>query len=129
MLNLRKATESERKYFKDNPNVEGMMSQDSEQVVLKPKEMSKLTPKERRAVTDNENFRLFLRKNKPQLDFELTDEQKENLSSTTYDKAGEYQRKATILARIKTGDPSGGKPTKEQKTLLNKLKKEMGKND
>lgn len=127
MLNLRKATESERKYFKNNPKVEGMMSQDSDQVVLKPKEMSKLTPRERRAVVDNENFRLFLRKKKPKLNFKLTDEQRKNLSGTTYDKAGEYQRKATILARIKTGDPSGGKATKEQTTLLKQLKKEIEK--
>jgi hypothetical protein len=128
MLNIRKATESEIKYFKDNPKVEGMMSQDSDQVVLRPKEMSKLTPKERRGLAENENFRLFIRKNKPQLDFKLTDEQKENLSDTDYAKTGnDYQAKATILARIYTGDKSGGKATKEQTTLLNKLAKEMAK--
>jgi len=124
---LRKATNSEIKFFEDNPTVEGMMSEDSEQVVLRPKKMSKLTPKERQAVADNEMFRLFLRRNKPKLNFKLTDEQKDNLSNTTYKNAGDYERKSTILARIKTGDPSAGKPTTEQKTILNKIKEEMAK--
>jgi len=55
--------------------------------------------------------------------FSLTDEQKKFLDGTTYKNATSQDRAATIAARILAGDPSAGKPTKEQLEFVDKLKK------
>jgi hypothetical protein len=57
--------------------------------------------------------------------FSLTDEQKKFLDSNTYKDASPQDRAATIAARILTGDPSAGKPTKEQLEFVDKLKRMM----
>jgi hypothetical protein len=64
---------------------------------------------------------------KPQYrpDFDLTDEQVRFLDSTTYRNASEDDRKATIAARLLSGDPSGGVPTSEQSMFINDIKQAL----
>jgi hypothetical protein len=113
--------QSELDYFKANPTVAGMATEDN-RVIINP--YSNLTKDEKNSVFQNEKARIIMRtdeKAKPR--FLLTDEQKKFLDGTTYKNAAPQDRAATIAARILTGDPSAGKPTKEQLEFVNKLKK------
>ncbi len=124
MSMLRKATESELKFFKKNKNVGGMISQSGDDsYVINP--YSKLSEKEKKAVGTNEMARLYINKNNLPLNFKLTDEQKNNLSKTSYKDSSDKNKKATILGRIISGDPSGGTPTFKQKEIVKKIKKGM----
>lgn len=112
---------SEDAYFKENPQVAGMAAED-DKVIINP--YSPLSEKEKDAVRVNETARIFMRNNlKP--DFELTPEQDKFLETTTYKNASPEERKSTIAARILSGDPSAGKPSKEQLAFIEKLKKAM----
>lgn len=117
--NLRDPYESELNYFKENPNVAGMATEDNK-VILNP--YSKLSDKEKESVITNETARIKMRDKKYEPTFELTAEQRKFLDSTTYKNASDKDRKATIAARILSGDPSAGKPTKEQLEFVQKLK-------
>jgi hypothetical protein len=100
----------EESYFKSNPNVAGMATED-EYVILNP--YSPLTQEQLNNVRVNEAARLFMnRYGVPNVS--LTNEQQSNLAGTTYKNADEENRKATILARILSGDTSGGIATMEQ---------------
>jgi hypothetical protein len=109
----RKATESERSFFKKNPNVSGYAAPDN-QVVLNP--FSKLSKKEKKSVLLNENVRIGIRTGKiKKPEFQITHEQIKRF--------GSYSRniddiRATIAARIASGDPSAGKATDEQKKYV-----------
>lgn len=120
---IRKPYDSELEYFKQNPNVSGMAAED-DKVILNP--YSKLSKKELDAVALNETARIAMRKN-PELqpNFELTDEQKNMLSTGSYADADETHRKATVAARILSGDPSAGTPTEEQLQFVDKLRSSM----
>lgn len=120
---IRKPYASELEYFKKNPNVSGMATED-DRVILNP--YSKLSKEEFDAVAQNETARIAMRKN-PELqpNFELTEEQKKMLSSGSYADADEVHRKATVAARILSGDPSAGTPTEEQLQFVDKLRSSM----
>jgi hypothetical protein len=105
----------EDKYFKDNPNVGGMAA-DDQYVILNP--YSKLSPQEKSAVHVNEASRLYMNKNGVP-DVSLTRQQEQNLAGLgEYANADPQYRKATILARILSGDKSGGIPTMEQSEAI-----------
>jgi hypothetical protein len=107
--------QGENEYFKSNPHVGGMAAED-DYVVLNP--YSKLSPQEKSAVHVNEASRLYMNKNGVP-DVSLTKEQEQNLAGLdSYANADPKYRKATILARILSGDKSGGIPTMEQQEAL-----------
>ncbi len=115
---IREPSPSEIEYFKKNPHVSGMATED-DRVIINP--FSNLSGKEKKAVAVNEHARLFMRKGlKP--DFELTPEQ--------IIKFKEYSQnlndiRETVAARILSGDPSVGNTTPEQRAFVEKLKSAM----
>jgi len=116
----------EDKYFKENPNVGGMMTEDNK-VIINP--YSNLTDNEKQAVIKNEKIRLNFKKNNIVPDIDITEEQRALFKGTPYEN-NEDAMKQTIVARIMTGDPSAN-ATKEQtivanKTLTQTLLKEKG---
>jgi len=121
-LRRRDLFSGEDKYFKANPDVTGMPAKDG-RVILNP--YSNLTPEQETAAYRNEDTRLFMRKNgTPQ--FSLTPEQEDFLKTTTYANASSEDKRATVLARIITGDPSAGVPTEEQRKAAEGVAREMG---
>lgn len=118
----RKPYDSEKAYFKANPNVGGMAAEDG-RIVINP--FSKLKAHELDAVRLNEAARLYMRKGSPPV-FSLTPEQEKFLNSTTYKTAADADRKSTIAARILSSDPSAGTPTSEQLEYVRGLKNTMG---
>ena len=95
---LRNPTKSELEYFRQNPTVSGMATED-DRVILNP--FSNLNESQQQAVYLNELTRLFLRKRgTPQ--FDVTDQQAEAFSGY----GTEEDIRATILGRIVSGDPS-----------------------
>ena len=121
-IQMREPYEGELTYFKKNPTVAGMATDDN-RVIISP--YTTLTPQEKQAVVYNESARIFMRE-KMTPDFELTDEQIRFLDSNTYRNASEDDRKATIAARLFSGDPSAGTPTSEQQLFVYDLKQKMG---
>ena len=116
---LRQPYPSESDYFKTNPRVTGMASEDN-RVVLNPH--SSMTPNERRSVTMNETARLFMRQHGAPT-FELTPEQQQRFGGYSQDP---NDIRATIAARILSGDPSAGQPTPEQLEYVRQLSAMMG---
>ena len=117
---MRNPQEDELDYFKKNPTVTGMATDDN-RIILNP--FSKLTDREKELVALNEAARIKMRTDaKLAPNFELTPEQSEFLNSNTYKQASDADRKATIAARILTGDPSAGTPTEEQTQFVDKLR-------
>ena len=122
---MREPYETELEYFKSNPKVSGMATED-DRIILNPN--SKLSKSEKDAVALNEYGRIVMRTN-PQFapNFKLTDEQAKFLSTNTYKDAPEEDKLATIAARLLSGDPSAGTPTIDQLKFVNKLKEYMDK--
>lgn len=105
---IREPYPSELDYFKKNPHVAGMATED-DAVILNPH--SGLTPEQQSAVTMNEQARVYMRKNKIVPDFDLTPQQKADFK----DYGDEGTIKQTIAARILAGDSSALDVTYEQK--------------
>jgi hypothetical protein len=120
---MRKPSESELEYFKNNPTVAGMATDDN-RVIINP--YSKLSAEEKQAVALNETARVKMRTT-PELkpNFDLTPEQTKFLDSNIYKQASDEDRKATIAARILSGDPSAGTPTDQQRQFVETLKGSM----
>jgi hypothetical protein len=107
----------EESYFKANPNVAGMATEDN-YVVLNP--YSNLSPQQQSSVKANEAARLYMRQfGTP--DVSLTNEQQANLAGTTYANAPKEAQQATILARVLSKDKSGGIPTMEQSEAIKNM--------
>jgi hypothetical protein len=121
-IKARKPSESELEYFKRNTNVSGMAT-DDDAVILNP--FSGLKESEYQAVALNESSRILMRQPKYAPDFDLTEQQIRFLDSTTYRNASEDDRKATIAARLLSGDPSGGVPTSEQSVFVKTLQQAL----
>jgi soluble lytic murein transglycosylase len=117
---VRDPYESEIEYFKNNPKVAGMATEDNK-VILNP--YSKLSDKEKQAVVVNETARIKMKSPEFEPKFKLTEEQEKYLNSNSYKNASDRDRKATIAARLLSGDPSAGKPTAEQLKFVEQLKK------
>ena len=106
----------EAAYFEANPTVAGMAAEDGN-VILNPNSSAAAYP-----VYVNELSRLAIREGAvPAPSFALTPEQVKFLDSNTYAKASEEDRRATIAARILSGDPSAGEPTAEQRAYVDKI--------
>jgi hypothetical protein len=97
-------------YFLQNPQVAGYMAPEGgDGVVLNPAPRLDM---EKQAVYDNETLRHTFRKEPTNV--KLTPEQTAMLDETSYRNASDQNRAATIMARLMSGDPSGGKPSFEQ---------------
>jgi hypothetical protein len=118
-IEMRKPYASELKYFKKNANVAGMATEDN-RVILNP--YSNLNPDQYQSVAVNEASRIMMRQPEFKPDFELTNQQKSFLDTTTYRNATEDERRATIAARILSGDSSAGVATSEQNMFVDRLK-------
>lgn len=115
--------QGELDYFRGDPNTAGMAAAD-DRVITNP--YSSLLPKEMDALRQNEQARIFMRGN-PQFapGFDLTNEQSSSLGGTAYAQAPDKDRRATIAARILTGDPSAGNVTPEQAAYVRQLLEAM----
>jgi len=118
---IREVYPGEREYFKKNPEVAGMATEDGK-IILNPN--SKLTERERRAVAQNEAVRLYLQETNANPNFQLTPEQKTSLKGTPYEN-DETAAKHTIIARIVSGDPSAKNVTQEQKQLASQVEAKL----
>jgi len=120
---IRKPFPSELEYFKKNPKVSGMATEDNA-VIINP--YSPLSDAEKQAVAQNEMARVLIRTGKvPKPNFSLTKEQKDFLGTTSYKNAKEEDQQATIAARLFSGDPTSGVETQEQKDYIRLLRTEM----
>jgi hypothetical protein len=110
--------DGEMYYFRENPHVAGMAAED-DRVILNP--YSPNTQQEQNSVALNEQSRVFMRNN-PLLapSFGLLPSQAEPFAGTAYDKNPQAIRE-TLAARLLTGDPSAGQPTKAQSGYVNRL--------
>jgi len=107
----------EDEFFKQNPGTTGMAAEDN-RVILNP--YSGRSTQERDSVTTNEQARILMRTGKaPKPDFDITDEQKKAFKGTAYEKDEQAMRE-TLAARILSGDPSAGKPTRQQSEFVSK---------
>ena len=110
---------SENEFFKMRPEVSGLAAED-DCVVLNP--YSDLSESEKEAVLLNELARVFMRRSGFCPTFSITAEQES--SFTSYGPTDSI--KATIAARIVSGDPTALEPTDEQFAYVRELKKRMG---
>jgi len=112
----------EENYFRQHPEVGGMAAQDNN-VILNP--YSTLSDQEKEAVYRNEAARLYMRaRGTPQ--FELTPDQARFLDSNTYANASPDDRRATIIARALSGDPSAGQLSPEQQRAVEEMRGQLG---
>ena len=118
MFGVRDPYKGEDTYFKKNPKVGGMMTEDN-MIILNP--YSKLTPEQKNAVALNEAIRLVIKKSNFPVEFDLTEKQKEFFKGTEYEK-NEDEAKKSILARLLTNDSSVQEPSEEQLNVANTLK-------
>lgn len=117
----RKPYQAELDYFKGNPHVAGMATEDN-RVIANP--YSKISPEEMQAVKLNELARIHMRVNGSP-SFGLTKEQDTFLNGNTYKDASPQDRAATIAARLLSGDPSAGQPSDEQLKYVSELRNGM----
>ena len=122
-IEMRKPYQGEMDYFSKNPKVSGMATEDGK-VILNP--FTGLKPEEYHSVAMNEAARVLI-KREPSLrpDFELTNQQMNFLDTSTYRNASDEDRKATIAARLLSGDPSAGAATSEQTMYVQTLKRRL----
>ena len=121
---VRSPYQSENAYFRKNPTVSGMATKDSK-IIFNPYAKGVNF----NAVGINEGARLWMRENKVNPTFPLTDEQVKLFKDTPYAK-DESAMRHTILARIISGDPSVGEISPAQRRwaewLSSKLKDKGG---
>lgn len=98
----------EDQYFKSNPHVTGMAAETGD-IILNPYAPADVN---REAVAKNEAFRLRLRDTKANPEFAVTEDQRKSFAGTAYEN-DDNALKATIAARIYSGDPSA-RATSEQ---------------
>ena len=108
---LRQPYEGELDYFKKNPEVSGMATEDN-RIILNP--YSNLSEQEKNSVIKNEFSRLLIRNKKVEAPkFEITQKQKDFFKNTPYAENEDLMRQ-TIAARVFSGDPSAQDFTEEQ---------------
>jgi len=85
--------------------------------------------KDKEGVKQNEQIRLYLRNNHPDITFHLSPEQREAFKTYGYQAKTPRERdqavRDTIMARILTGDPSAGTATPEQQAIAQQIEKEI----
>lgn len=119
----RQPTPSEYGFFSQNMNVPGYAAPDNS-VVLNPFTAFALHPGMKQAIMANELARIAMRTGLiPQYGGGLTRSQAQTLNATPhYQNASHQDRVNTILARLLSGDPSGGKATKKQREYVDRLR-------
>jgi hypothetical protein len=115
---LRSPYDSESGYFKSNPHVAGMATEDN-MIVLNP--YSSLNDQEKNSVMMNEYARLWMRNANFAPPFAVTPEQQAYFKNTPYESNASAMRQ-TLLSRSLTGDPSAGNMTEEQRSYVNLLR-------
>lgn len=113
--------EGEAQYFRQNPTVAGMATEDNK-IILNP--FSQNSPEEQQAVARNEAIRLFLKQQEYSPAFDLTKKQEEFFKGSEYEKNPEEAKKS-IIARILTGDPSVGNLSKQQQQEANSIQEQI----
>lgn len=118
---LREPMEGEIDFFKNNPHVGGMMTQEDYMVTLNPH--SKLSDAEKQQVMKNELARVIMHRTQIP-EYQITPEQQYHFSTMNKGRAygGPEDIRATILARIATGDSSALNATSEQMKYAKQLK-------
>jgi len=109
-------------YFRKNPNVAGMATEDNK-VILN--QLSGLDYEQLKAVAMNEAFRLWMKNHNFQSSMNVTNEQKNAFANTPYAN-NDLALQQTILARILSGDPSALNATQEQNTIAGMLSNAIG---
>ena len=122
---FRNPYESEINYFKSNPTVGGMATEDNK-IIINP--FSSLSDQEKNSVSLNEYGSILIR-TVPNLKptFKLTKDQENFLNSNSYKNSNEQDRLDTIAGRLLSGDPSAGTPTIEQLKFINLLENHINK--
>ena len=116
---------SEMNYFKENPRVGGMATEDNK-IILNP--YSGLTRQQNDAIKRNEAIRLYLRENGnnyPQ--FSLTPEQNNYFNNNLNYSQNPVDVQHTILGRILSGDSSAQNITPQQQDVANQVHLDMQK--
>ena len=116
---------SEMNYFKQNPLVGGMATEDNK-ITLNP--YSGLTRQQNNAIKQNEATRLYLRENGnnyPQ--FSLTPEQNNYFNNNLNYSQNPVDVQHTILGRILSGDSSAQNITPQQQDVANQVHLDMQK--
>ena len=111
---------SEEAFFRSRPDVAGMAAEDG-RVVLNPH--SPLDAVEKEAVALNETARVLMRRH-PALrpEFSLTPDQ----AAAFHGYGSLDDLRATVAARLLSGDPSTLNPTEEQLSFVYRLAADMG---
>jgi hypothetical protein len=107
-------------YFRANQNVAGMAAETGD-VILNPYSPPNIN---RDAVAQNEAFRLHLRENNIDPQFQVTPQQRMPFEGTAYG-SDDAALRATIAARIYSGDPSAN-ATYEQRQWMEPYLAPMG---
>lgn len=115
---LREPYPSELDYFKKNPHVGGMATED-QKVIFNP--YSKVHPNNSDSIYKNESSRIFMKKFSHLPKYTLTNRQKQSFK----DYGNEDEAKQTIAGRILGNDKSAEDITDEQKEFVKKLAMEM----
>jgi hypothetical protein len=113
---VRKPYQQENDYFRTNPHVSGMATEDNF-ITMNP--YSKLSQQQKQSVMMNEATRLYLRTNKIPLNFQLTEQQKKQFSGYSKDP---NDIRSTIIGRIVSGDTSALDITPEQQAMAEEIK-------
>jgi hypothetical protein len=117
---IRKPFSGEDAFFKSRPEVGGMAAEDGK-IVLNP--YSPLKDQEKAQVAKNEAIRLWMKDNKPKIQFDVNDKQMQSFAGTEYG-SNPQALKETIVARILTGDPSA-QASKDQVAAANEIMRKI----
>lgn len=109
----------EIEFFRNHPHITGMAADDG-RVILSP--FSELTDHQKRAVSLNEAARIFMVREGLTPQFDLTPAQKAKFISYGPIDA----QRATVAARLLSGDPSAMTPTDKQIAFVRDLAAAMG---
>jgi hypothetical protein len=118
---IRQPYDTESEYFKNNPNVAGMKTEDKK-IILN--QYSKLSPEQLEIVKYNEALRLYLDDLGITPNITITPEQKQYFQGTPYYN-DEKAMKNTIIARILTNDPSSQSVTRDQQDFADAVYKKI----
>lgn len=119
---IRAPEPDELTFFKSRstgPNAVPAYAADDGHVVFNP--FMEHSPEQRYGIYLNEGARIKMRSPEFAPTFDLTPEQEAYLDTTDYAKATPEDRRATIAARVLSGDKSAGAPTKQQLEFVKKM--------
>jgi hypothetical protein len=119
---LREPYPSESAFFRGNKHVAGMATED-DKIALNP--YSGLTQGQQDAVAQNEASRVWMRRPEFSPEVDLTPEQQQAFAAYGQPK----DQKATVIARIISGDSSAGQPTQQQLEFAQRLAASMARYD